>query len=82
MSLIIQRNYVVGKRKVAIVSTGFVGASIAYALTLRDLAREIVLINRHPEKAEGEALDIRHGIPFLGTTEVYVGDYSDCADVI
>lgn len=64
----------------AIVGTGFVGASIAYALTLRDIAREIVLIDMYPEKAQGEALDIRHGIPYLGTTDVYTGDYTDCGD--
>ncbi len=69
-----------GKKKVAIVGTGYVGASIAYALVVRDIAREIVLINRHPEKAIGEAKDIRHGIPGLGTANVYAGDYSDCAD--
>lgn len=35
-----------GKRKVAIVGVGYVGASIAYALTVRSIAREIVLIDR------------------------------------
>ena len=70
----------IGRRKVAIVGVGHVGASIAYALTLRDIAREIVLINRHPEKAIGEAKDIRHGISGMGMTDVYVGDYSDCVD--
>ena len=69
-----------GKKKVAIVGTGFVGASIAYALVVRDIARELVLINRHPEKAIGEAKDIRHGIPGLGTANVYAGDFSDCVD--
>lgn len=68
-----------GKRKVAIVGAGFVGASIAYALTLAGLAREIVLIDIKPEAAYGEALDIRHGIPYMGNAYVYEGDYSDCA---
>ncbi len=73
-------SFSLGKRKVAVVGVGYVGASIAYALALRDIAREIVLINRHPDKAIGEAKDIRHGIPGLGTADVYAGDYSDCAD--
>ena len=41
-------------RKVVIVGTGNVGASIAYALTIRNLAREIVLVNRTKERAIGE----------------------------
>lgn len=69
-----------GKRKVAVIGVGFVGASIAYSLTVRNIAREIVLIDKDVQKAEGEALDIRHGIPYIGASSVYVGDYADCAD--
>ena len=72
--------YTLGNRKVAIIGAGFVGASIAYAMALRDIAREIVIINRTKEKVIGEVKDIRHGIPSMGTTDVYVGDYPDCAD--
>lgn len=72
--------YTLGNRKVAIIGAGFVGASIAYAMALRDIAREIVIVNRTKEKVIGEVMDIRHGIPSMGTTDVYVGDYSDCAD--
>ncbi len=68
------------KRKIAVIGSGFVGASIAYALVLKDLAGEIVLIDVRPEVALGEAIDIRHGIPELGTAKVYSGDYCDCAD--
>lgn len=64
----------------AIIGAGFVGSSIAYALALRDVAREIVLVDINTEKTEGEVLDIRHGIPNMGTVDVYVGDYCDCAD--
>jgi L-lactate dehydrogenase len=70
----------VGNRKVAIIGAGFVGSSIAYALALRDIAREIVIIDTNIEKAAGEALDIRHGIPSMGTADLYAGDYSDCAN--
>ena len=67
-------------RKVAIIGTGNVGASIAYALTIRNLAREIILIDKIEERASGEALDIQHGIPYMGISSVRAGSYSDCAD--
>lgn len=69
----------IGNRKVAIIGAGYVGASIAYALTLKNLAREIVLIDKARNKAEGEALDIQHGIPYMGTSWVKAGEYADCA---
>lgn len=75
-----KQRYKVGNRKVAIIGAGFVGSSIAYALALRDIAREIVLIDINKEKAVGEASDIRHGIPSMGTADLYAGDYSDCMD--
>lgn len=70
----------IGNRKVAIIGAGYVGSSIAYALALRDIAREIVLIDVNIEKTDGEAKDIRHGIPSMGTADLYAGDYSDVAD--
>ncbi len=70
----------IGSRKVAIVGSGFVGSSIAYALTIRDLAREIVLIDINSERAKGEALDIQHGISYMGASSVRVGTYEDCAN--
>lgn len=72
--------FVIGNRKIAIIGAGFVGSSIAYALALRDIAREIVLIDIDSTKSNGEAWDIRHGLPSMGTTDLYAGDYSDCAD--
>lgn len=75
-----KKRYTIGNRKVAIIGSGYVGASIAYALVLRDIAREIVMIDINSEKTEGEALDIRHGIPSMGTSDLYSGEYSDCAD--
>ncbi|MBQ9079596.1 MAG: L-lactate dehydrogenase [Clostridia bacterium] len=73
-------NILAGNRKVAIIGAGFVGASIAYALTLRNIARDIVLIDIDAKKAAGEALDIQHGIPYMGKSAVRAGDYSDCKD--
>ena len=62
------------------VGVGYVGASIAYALTVHNIAREIVLIDQDTRHTRGEAADIRHGVPFMGTSLVYAGDYPDCAD--
>lgn len=68
----------IDNRKVAIIGAGYVGASIAYALTIRDLASEIVLVDIDQKKASGEALDIQHGIPYMGTSSVRAGGYEDC----
>jgi L-lactate dehydrogenase len=68
------------KSKVAIIGTGFVGASTAFAMSLNQLVHELVLIDVSKEKALGEAMDINHGLPFLGQMSVYAGDYEDCAD--
>jgi len=66
--------------KVAIIGTGRVGASCAYALQLRGLASEIVLINANRQRAEGEAMDINHGSLFTKPVRVRAGDYKDCRD--
>lgn len=56
-----------------------VGATTAYTLFLRERASELVLIDYNVEKARGDALDMNHGHAFTGQTQVYAGDYSDCA---
>ena len=75
-----KQKYTLGNRKVAIIGAGYVGSSIAYALAIKDIAREIVLIDIDKEKTDGEAKDIRHGLPSMGTADLYAGDYPDCAD--
>lgn len=75
-----KKGYNIGNRKVAIVGAGYVGASIAYALALRDVVREIVLIDINNKKTDGEAKDIRHGLPAMGTADLYAGEYQDCID--
>lgn len=75
-----KEGYNIGNRKVAIVGAGYVGSSIAYALALRDVAREIVLIDINNKKTDGEAKDIRHGLPAMGTADLYAGEYQDCID--
>ena len=66
-------------RKVGIVGTGMVGSSFAYALMQRSLATEIVLVDSNRERAEGEAMDLMHGVPFVHPMRISAGDYSDLA---
>ena len=67
-------------RKVAIIGCGFVGSSSAFALMQSGLFSEIALVDVNHEKAEGEALDISHGVPFVGQVKVYAADYDDIMD--
>lgn len=64
-------------RKVSIIGSGFVGASIAYALMLKGIAREIILVDAKKTSSLGEVLDIKHGIPYMGSAKIISGDYSD-----
>ena len=65
--------------RVAVVGTGNVGATFAYALLLSGWAAEIVLIDVNRAKAEGEAMDLNHAVPFAHPTHVWAGDFADCA---
>lgn len=51
-------------RRVVLVGTGFVGMSFAYSLINQGGTEELVLIDVNKDKAEGEAMDLSHGIPF------------------
>lgn len=66
--------------KITVIGMGNVGSTIAYSLTLMDLASEIVMIDVNNEKARGEALDIRQGVPFCNPCTVYAGTYEDAKD--
>ena len=68
------------QRKCAIIGCGNVGATTAYTLTQSRLFSEIVLIDIDKKKAQGEADDINHALPFLSPMEIYAGDYSDLSD--
>ena len=70
----------VNEKKVAIVGCGFVGSSSAFALMQSGLFSEMVLIDVDKNRAEGEALDIAHGMTFAEPMKIYAGDYSDVAD--
>ncbi len=66
--------------KITIIGSGRVGSTIAYSLTCRGLASEIVIIDINGERALGEALDIRQGLAYDSTCRVYAGTYEDAKD--
>ncbi len=67
-------------RKAAIVGCGFVGSASAFSLMQSGLFSELVLIDADRQRAEGEALDISHGLPYARPMQIYAGDYDDVAD--
>lgn len=67
-------------QKAVMVGCGFVGSASVFALMQSGLFSEIALIDANPEKAEGEAMDISHGIPFARQMRIYAGDYDDVKD--
>ena len=67
-------------RKIAIIGCGFVGSASAFALMQSGLFSEIALLDADRNRAEGEALDISHGVPFVGNVRVYAADYDDITD--
>lgn len=67
-------------RKAAIVGCGFVGAASAFALMESGLFSEMVLIDSNRDKAEGEAFDISHGVPFSKPVQITAGEYKNLSD--
>jgi len=70
----------VNLRKVAIIGCGFVGSASAFALMQSGLFSEMVLVDVNHDKAEGEALDISHGLPLARPMKIYGGSYDDIVD--
>lgn len=71
--------------RVVLVGTGAVGTSFAYAMLNQGTTEELVLVDINERKAEGEAMDLNHGVPFASSrTKIWKGSYADCssADVI
>ena len=64
-------------RKVVMIGCGFVGAACAFSIMQSGLFSEMVLIDADRAKAEGEALDISHGVPFAKPMKIYAGNYDD-----
>lgn len=67
-------------RKVVVVGAGAVGSTFAYALAQKSLADEIALIDVNREYAEGQVLDLAHGLPYYPSVEIFAGSKEDYAD--
>jgi L-lactate dehydrogenase len=68
-------------QKIVIIGTGFVGMSYAYSLLNQGIGETIVLIDVNQQKAEGEAMDLNHGLSFSPKRmHVFAGNYADCQD--
>ena len=70
------------RRKVVLIGTGMVGMSFAYALVNQGgICNELVLIDINKVRANGEAMDLNHGLAFAKSNmKIYAGEYSDCKD--
>jgi L-lactate dehydrogenase len=66
--------------KVGLIGTGMVGASFAYSLMQHGLANELILIDMDTARAEGEAMDLNHGLPFVRPMRIMAGDYADLTE--
>lgn len=66
--------------KVGIIGSGAVGATAAYAMVMGGVGREIVLVDKDKKRAEAEAADILHAVPFAHPLQVRAGDYADLAN--
>ena len=68
-------------RKVVLIGTGMVGMSYAYSLLNQSVCDELVLIDIDKKRAEGEAMDLNHGLAFSASNmKIYAGEYRDCSD--
>ena len=65
--------------KISIIGTGYVGSTTAFTLMLGGFVSELVLVDINKQKAEGEAMDLSHGVPFISPVKVTAGSYADCS---
>jgi len=68
------------KPKVSIIGAGNVGSTFAFSLMTSGLAREIVMIDTNEKKADGECMDLSHGLSFLPPARIYAAGYEGCAE--
>lgn len=67
-------------QKAAVIGCGFVGSTIVYTLMQKGTFSELVLLDVDAGKAEGEAMDISHGLPFAHAMDIYAGTYEEITD--
>jgi len=65
------------KPKVSIIGCGNVGTRYAYALLLKGVVRQIILVDVDRKRLEGEVMDLSHGAPYISPVEIIAGDYPD-----
>lgn len=65
--------------KIVLIGSGAVGSTFAYTLLLRGLVNELVIIDANQDKAEGDVLDLNHGLMLAHPMKITAGTYSDCA---
>jgi len=65
------------KHKVSIIGCGNVGMRYAYALMIRAIARQIVIVDLDKKRLEGEVMDLSHGSPYISPVDVAAGEYPD-----
>jgi len=65
------------KGKVAVIGSGFVGSTSAYTMMIDGVVSEIVMVDINKNKAEGDVLDMNHGMPFVSPVKISAGEYSD-----
>ena len=75
-----KQEHAIDLRKAAIIGCGFVGSATAFTLMQSKLFSELVLIDVDKARAEGEAMDISHGMPFAAPMKIYAGSYDDIVD--
>lgn len=68
---------IASKTKISIIGAGFVGSTAAYALMTSGLASEIVIVDINKDKAQGEAMDLSHGVSFVKPVNIVAGNYED-----
>jgi L-lactate dehydrogenase len=76
----IQKKHAIESTRVVIVGAGNVGSTTAFSLIIQGLASELVIIDRNKKKAEGEVMDLEHGLSFVPHCRVWAGSYKDCKD--
>lgn len=67
-------------QKVILIGDGAVGSAYAFALVNQGIGHELGILDVDKNRTEGDALDLRHALPFLSPKKVYSAEYSDCAD--
>jgi len=66
--------------KVGIIGSGLVGSTAAYALVMKGIGREIVLVDKDRKRCEAEARDLMHATPFAHALRIAAGGYEDLKD--